>query len=134
MATRALSHDECVKLVRSPERYRPALLSVDGREPVTLRCFVLDNGDFLVPGDRALVRAAAGRTVTVTVTHRGLPALAGWTVTGLGLARPLVAADRPDPLPRISGGTVDFAVGVRVVIARLTGELTPVPERSEPRQ
>ena len=76
VATRALSHGECVKLVRSPERYRPALVSVDGREPATLRCFVVDNGDFLVPGDRALVRAAAGRTVTITVTPRGR---AGWS-------------------------------------------------------
>ena len=131
MATRALSHGECVKLVRSPERYRPALVSVDGREPATLRCFVVDNGDFLVPGDRALVRAAAGRTVTITVTHRGL---AGWTVTGLGLARPLSPADRPDPLPRLSGRAVDFTLGVRVVIARLTGELTPVPEGAAPGQ
>ncbi|SFI66967.1 hypothetical protein [Amycolatopsis sacchari] len=125
---RTLSHDECVKLVRSPVRYRRAELSVDGRDAFVRTCLVLDNGDFLVPGDRALVRTAAGRTVTVTVTHRNRHVPGGWTVSGIGLARPLVAADRPVPLPRATEQDLDFRTGVRVVVARLTGQLVSVAE------
>ncbi|WP_236791137.1 hypothetical protein [Amycolatopsis sp. GM8] len=122
MPTRTLSHGECVRLIRAPARYRPVLASIDGQDPVPLTCFVLDEGDLLVPAgrDRELVRRAIGRTVAITVTQRNLHAPGGWTVTGIGLARPLVAADRPDPLPRTTVPE-DFDAGLRVVIARLTG-------------
>jgi hypothetical protein len=125
--TRILSHGECVKLIRSPERYRPVLASVDGGDPASLTCFVLDDGDLLVPAgpDRSLIRRAAGRTVAVSVTQPNLHQPGGWTVTGIGLARPLVAADRPDPLPRTTSSVAgDFATGIRIVMARLTGQLT----------
>jgi hypothetical protein len=129
--TRTLSHRECVKLIRAPERYRHALLSIDGQDPVSLMCFVLDDGDLLVPAgqDPSLIRRAAGRTVAVTVTHRHLHAPGGWTVTGIGLARPLVAADRPVPFPRTTSAVpADFRAGIRIVTARLTGHLTSVTE------
>ncbi|TNC21820.1 hypothetical protein [Amycolatopsis alkalitolerans] len=117
MPTRTLSHGECVRLIRSPQRFRPVLASIDGQDPVSLTCFVRDDGDLLVPAgaDRALVRRAAGRTVTITVTQRNLHAPGGWTVTGIGLARPLAAAERP------RGISADFGLGLRVEIARLTG-------------
>ncbi|GAB2999187.1 hypothetical protein LWP59_20670 [Amycolatopsis acidiphila] len=122
MPAKTLSHVECVKLIRSPERYRPVLVSIDGQQPVTLTCFVLDDGDLLVPAgrDRALVRRAAGRTASVNITQRSLHPPGGWTVTGIGLARPLVAADRPDSLPRnLAPGAFD--AGIRIAMARLTG-------------
>lgn len=119
---RTLSHADCVKLIRSPERYRPVLVSIDGCRPVSLTCFVLDGGDLLVPtgGDRALICRAAGRTVSVSVTHQSPHPPGSWTVTGLGLARPLVPADRPQPLPRATS-EADFATGIRIAMARLTG-------------
>lgn len=128
LRTRALSHRECVKLIRSPERYRHALVSIDGQDPVSVMCFVLDDGDLLVPAgeDPYLIRRSASRTVAVTVTHRNLHAPGGWTVTGVGLARPLVSADRPVPFPHQTSS--EFRAGIRVVMARLTGQLTSVTE------
>ncbi|MTD53415.1 hypothetical protein [Amycolatopsis pithecellobii] len=119
---KTLTHGECVRLIRSPVRYRPVLAAIDGQEPVPLSCFVLDDGDLLVPAgrDRTLIRRASGRPVAITVTERNLHAPGGWTVTGIGLARPLVAAERPDPLPRATTRE-DFDTGLRVVIARFTG-------------
>lgn len=103
-------------------RYRPVLASIDGQDPVPLECFVLDDGDLLVPAGRnpALLRRATGRTVAITVVQRNLHAPGGWTVTGVGLARPLTAADRPDPLPH-NATAEDFDAGLHIVIARLTG-------------
>jgi hypothetical protein len=116
-----------VKLIRSPERYRPVLVSIDGREPVPLTCFVRDDGDLLVPAgqDGSLIRRAAGRTVSVRVTQRSLHPPGAWTVTGIGLARPMVAADRPHPLPRSTSATpADFGAGLRIAMARLTGHVS----------
>ncbi|KAA9157460.1 hypothetical protein FPZ12_025145 [Amycolatopsis acidicola] len=130
MPGRTLSHHECVKRARSPERYHRARLSIDGREPERYGCFVLDDGDLLVPTgpDRSLVRAASGRPVVVTISQpgRGEP---GWTITGMGLARPLVPADRPRPVPHTTGALAGrFANGIRIVMARLTGwEELPAP-------
>lgn len=126
MPARTLSHVECVKLIRSPERYRPLLVSIDGCEPVSRMCFVLDDGDLLVPAghDRSLIRHAAGRAVSVRVSQRSVHPPGSWTVTGVGLARPMLAADRPQPLPRAAGGPGAFDAGLRVVMARLTGQVT----------
>ncbi|HVV12279.1 hypothetical protein [Amycolatopsis sp.] len=135
MTARTLSHQECVKRVRSPERYREALLSVDGREPVRYACFVLDDGDLIVPTgpDRSLVRAANGRPVVVSMSQPGRGD-AGWTVTGMGLARPLAPADRPHPVPHTTGALAGrFDNGIRIVMARLTG-WEDVPEHRIPPQ
>ncbi|TNC24182.1 hypothetical protein [Amycolatopsis alkalitolerans] len=129
MRATTLSHTECVRLARSPDRYRPALASFDGAEPIPLLCLVLGDGDLLVPAgqDPSLVRMAAGRTVSVTVADRDTGG--GWVVTGVGLARPLTPADRAG-LPV----TEDFGTGIRIAMARMTGRSTaPEPEVPRPR-
>lgn len=121
-----LTHAECFRLVATPERGRHAMVSIDGAEPTRLACVVLDAGRLLIPTgtDRGLVRAAAGRPVSIEFSqqdHDGRPC---WTVHGLGLARPMVHADRPNPLPRTTV-TMEMAApfenGVVVELARLRG-------------
>lgn len=122
-----LTHDDCVRLVRSPERYRTGLISVDGHAPLVLACLILDEGDLLIPtaSDRTLQRTSRGRPVIANFTHHGL--CTSWSITGSGLARPLCERDRPDPMPHTTmpHTTVPFAGffenGIRVLMARLTG-------------
>lgn len=125
MTAGALTHAECFRLVGSPERGRLGQVSIDGRPPVALGCVVLDSGRLLIPTgtDRTLVRAAAGRPVSVEFSHHDHGGR-GWWVAGMGLARPMGYADRPDPLPRTtvtSAMTSPFANGIVVDVARLTG-------------
>lgn len=136
-----LTHAECFRLVGTPERGRHAMVSINGAPAVRLACVVLDNGRLLIPTgtDRALVRAAAGRPLSIEFTqhdHAGRPT---WQVTGVGLARPMGYADRPNPLPRT---TVTMAMarpfenGLVVELARLTGhrmlpeKATAAPDRA----
>jgi len=119
-----LSHNECVRLLGTPERGRRALVSINGDPPVPLGCLVLDQGRLLIPTgtDRTLVRASAGRPVTVEFAHDDDGE--SWTVTGTGLARPMGWADRPSPLPRTTFASdmkSPFDNGIVVVLARLTG-------------
>lgn len=122
-----LTHAECFRLVATPERGRRGMVSIDGAPPVQLACVVLDDGHLLIPTgtDRTLVRAAAGRPVWIEFTehdHEGKPS---WRVAGLGLARPMGYADRPDPLPRTTVTmemTAPFENGIVVDLARLTGQ------------
>lgn len=132
MAAIPLTHAECYRLVGTPERGRHAMVSIDGAPAVRLACVALDNGRLLIPTgtDRALVRAAAGRPVSIEFTqhdHAGGPC---WQVTGVGLARPMGYADRPNPLPRTTvtmAMATPFENGLVVELARLTGHRT-VPE------
>lgn len=126
MNSLTLTHRDCVQLVRSPERGRYGAVTIDGVAPVPLACLMLDDGDLLIPtgDDRSLVRAAAGRPVSVEFTHRDRYGHLCWTVKGVGLARPMSSLDLPRPLPRstvIETMPGAFSNGVRVVIARLTG-------------
>jgi hypothetical protein len=127
-----LTHQDCVKLVGSPERGRYGVVSIDGRPSVVLACLILGNGDLLIPSgqDTSLVRAAAGRPVTVEFTHHGHRGHGGWVITGTGLARPLRHGDTPRPIPHntlalATRGTFDN--GLRVCIARMTGHRKPAP-------
>ncbi|HET6502896.1 MAG TPA: hypothetical protein VFG87_19255 [Amycolatopsis sp.] len=120
-----LSHNECFRLLGTPERGRRALVSINGDPPVPLGCLVLDPGRLLIPTgtDRTLVRASAGRPVTVEFAHDDHGG-ESWTVTGMGLARPMVWADRPSPLPRTtftSDMASPFDNGIVVEVARLSG-------------
>ncbi|WP_199432831.1 hypothetical protein [Qaidamihabitans albus] len=126
MAATELTHQDCIKLIRSPERSRTGMVAVDGRDSVPLACFVLDNGDVLVPTgeSRALLRAAAGCPVRVEFSHRDRDGHTAWTVTGTGLARPLHRRDQPRPFPHTTGALAmlqAFQNGIRVRVARLTG-------------
>src|SRR5437763_15413334 len=86
-----LSHADCFRLVSAPERGRRAMVSIDGRPPVQLACVVLDSDRLLIPTgtDRSLVRAAAGRPVSIEFTYHDHGGQASWTVVGMGLARPM---------------------------------------------
>ncbi|GAA1939420.1 hypothetical protein [Amycolatopsis minnesotensis] len=117
-----LTHDDCVRLVRSPERYRTGLISVDGHAPLVLACLVLDEGDLLIPtaSDRTLQRTSRGCPVIANFTHHGL--CTSWSITGSGLARPLREHDRPSPMPHTPLSLAGFFEnGIRVLMARFTG-------------
>ncbi|TNC28030.1 hypothetical protein [Amycolatopsis alkalitolerans] len=124
----ALTHRECVRLLRSPERGRYGTVTIDDLAPIPLLCLMLDDGDLLIPtgDDRSLIRAAAGRPVSVEFAHRDRDNKQCWTVRGIGLARPMSALDRPRPLPRstVLATPGAFRNGIRVVIAHLTGSQT----------
>lgn len=121
-----LTHAECFRLVTTPERGRHAMISIDGAPPRKLACVVLDSGRLLIPTgtDRGLVRAAAGRPVSLEFTQHNHDSGTCWTVSGLGLARPMRPTDRPNPLPRTTV-TMEmvrpFENGVVVELARLRG-------------
>ncbi|GLY67795.1 hypothetical protein Atai01_44140 [Amycolatopsis taiwanensis] len=129
LAAIPLTHAECFRLVGTPERGRHAMVSIDGAPAVRLACVVLDSARLLIPTgtDRTLVRAAAGRPVSIEFTqhdHAGRPS---WQVVGLGLARPMGYADRPNPLPRTTVTmtmAAPFENGIVVELARLTGHRT----------
>jgi hypothetical protein len=127
-----LTHQDCVKLVGSPERGRYGVVSIDGRPSVVFACLILGNGDLLIPTgqDMSIVRAAAGRPVTVEFTHPGHRGHGGWIVTGTGLARPLRHGDTPRPIPHSTLALATRGVfdnGFRVCIARMTGHRKPAP-------
>src|SRR5690348_8092827 len=102
------------------------MVSINGAPPVQLGCVVLDDCNLLIPTstDRTLVRASAGRPVSIEFTqhdHKGRPK---WTVVGTGLARPMGYADRPNPLPHTTvtmAMASPFENGIVVELARLTG-------------
>lgn len=121
-----LTHAECVDLVRGPGRTRTALVAVDGAGPVPLACVVVGGGNVVVPTgrDTSLIRAAAGRPVEIEFAD------GGWTITGLGLARPLEPDDRP-LAPRRTGPVAlgsSFDNGILVLIARLAGHRVTAPD------
>ncbi len=121
------THSECVRLLGSPERGRRAMVSIDGRVPISLACVILDSGDLLIPAgtDRALVRSAVGRPVTVEFAQRDRHGNLSWIVNGVGLARPMRHHDPPIPLPRTTVTatmTAPFENGIRVNIARFSGD------------
>jgi|SRR5438067_11740159 len=121
-----LTHPDCTRLLRLPERGRFGMVTIGVLPPEPLGCVVLDDGDLLIPtgSSRSLVRAAAGRPVSVEFTHRDLDGQVCWTVTGIGLARPMNPLDRPNPLPHttVTATMPDaFRNGIRVIIARFTG-------------
>jgi hypothetical protein len=122
-----LTHQECVKLIGSPERARYGMVSIDGRTPRRLTCLIVGDGDLLIDIDREtpIERAIAGRPVAVEFNHRDHRGNGGWTVTGLGLARPIRSGDKPIPMPYTTLSIGAFETGVRVCIARLTGHRTP---------
>jgi hypothetical protein len=130
LAAIPLTHAECFRLVATPERGRHAMVSIDGAPPTRLACVVLDPGRLLIPtgADRGLVRAAAGRPISIEFTQRDHDGRPYWTVSGLGLARPMVHADRPNPLPRTTVTremATPFENGVVVELARLRGHRIP---------
>lgn len=134
----SLAHSECVKLVRSPERCRTALVSIEGRAPMALLCFILDNGDVLIPNgkDPVAFRVAALRPVTVEFSHLDRYGPGGWTITGAGIAYPMTYRDHLTPVTRLAvwqAKVTTFENGLRIRIARLTGSLTTV-ESAIPRQ
>jgi hypothetical protein len=122
-----LTHQECVKLIGSPERARYGMVSVDGREPRRLTCLIVGDGDLLIDLDRErpIERPMAGRPIAVEFTHHDQRGNGGWTVNGLGLARPIRGGDKPNPMPYTTLTIGAFETGVRVCIARLTGRRTP---------
>ncbi|MEU6641848.1 hypothetical protein ABZ863_04795 [Saccharomonospora sp. NPDC046836] len=126
MTVTSLSHEDCVRLVAAPDRGRVGLLSVDGNRPVPLVCFVQTDGDVLIPTgeDRTLLRAAAGRPVTVEFTHPDPDGDSSWTIVAIGLAKPLNRRDEPAGFPYTSGALAmleAFRNGLRVRVARLEG-------------
>ncbi|WP_232376116.1 hypothetical protein [Amycolatopsis aidingensis] len=103
------------------------MVSIDGRVPISLACVILDSGDLLIPAgtDRALVRSAVGRPVTVEFAQRDRHGNLSWIVNGVGLARPMRHHDPPIPLPRTTVTatmTAPFENGIRVNIARFSGD------------
>ncbi|MFD2467658.1 hypothetical protein [Amycolatopsis silviterrae] len=127
-----LTHGECVRLLRSPERGREAIVAFDGRTPVPRACLLLDAGDVLIPTgpDSGLVRVAALRPVSLEFTDRDKDGRLRWTVRGIGLARPMTGLDVPHPLPRstVLAAVPDaFRNGVRVVVARYRGNRPVIP-------
>ncbi|WP_116200205.1 hypothetical protein [Amycolatopsis circi] len=121
-----LTHRECVRLLRSPERGRRGIVAIDGLEPVPRVCLLLDAGDVLIPAgpDSGLVRVAAWRPVSLEFTDRDKEGRLRWTVRGIGLARPMTGLDVPRPLPRstvLAAMPDAFRNGVRVVVARYRG-------------
>lgn len=119
--THRLTHQDCLELVGHPPHSRTAQIAVDGAEPVVLACFVRDTGDVLVPtgNDPSLTRSATGRPVLVEITDKH----GGWTITGVGLARPLGHRDRPAFDAGLDTLAMRYAFdnGILVRIARLTG-------------
>jgi hypothetical protein len=103
------------------------MVSIDGRTPRRLTCLIVGDGDLLIDIDREtpIERAIAGRPVAVEFNHRDHRGNGGWTVTGLGLARPIRSGDKPIPMPYTTLSIGAFETGVRVCIARLTGHRTP---------
>ncbi|GAB3360923.1 hypothetical protein [Amycolatopsis echigonensis] len=121
-----LTHRECVRLLRSPERGRHGIVAIDGLKPVPRVCLLLDAGDVLIPTgpDSGLVRVAALRPVSLEFTDRGKDGRLRWTVRGIGLARPMTGLDVPHPVPRstvLAAMPDAFRNGVRVVVARYRG-------------
>lgn len=121
-----LTHRECVRLLRSPERGRHGIVAIDGLKPVPRVCLLLDAGDVLIPTgpDSGLVRVAALRPVSLEFTDRAKDGRLRWTVRGIGLARPMTGLDVPHPVPRstvLAAMPDAFRNGVRVVVARYRG-------------
>lgn len=120
-----LHHADCLELVRGTGERHTARVAVDGASPLLLACFVRAGGDVLVPTgtDASLTRAATGKPVAVEFS--GEETGQGWTVRGVGLARPLGHRDRPRPA---AGDALAlryaFDNGIRIRIARLTGSRT----------
>ncbi|WP_157360502.1 hypothetical protein [Amycolatopsis thermoflava] len=122
-----LPHNECVKVLRAPERSHYCWMSIDGRHPVRLACLVRDDGDLLIPATipRPLIAELTWRPVTVEFHSRAAHGPSWWTVTGKGLARPLSMNDLPKPLPHttiLSSDPESFRHGLRVLVARYTGQ------------
>jgi hypothetical protein len=138
MAESALNHEDCVKLLQSPERGRRVRVSIDGGPATPLACLVLSNGDLLLPGDRdrSFARRSIWRPVTVEFDYRDSHGRPAWTVTGRGLAQPLRSGDRPHPLPYTTVDLDDdttFEDGIRVWIARLHAVRPDEPAVPRPR-
>ncbi|MBK1788450.1 hypothetical protein [Prauserella cavernicola] len=126
-----LTHSDCLRLVCAHGHSHTAMVAVDGETPVPLACFVQDGGDVLVPTgiDPTLTRAATGRPVTISFAGEH----SSWTVTGVGLARPLDHHDRP-AFQHVLALRYAFDNGIHVRIARLSGQrvaLLPIPEQRD---
>ncbi|EME58582.1 hypothetical protein H074_18423 [Amycolatopsis decaplanina DSM 44594] len=130
-----LAHSECVKLIRTPERRREALISINGCSPVAMPCFMVDNGDLLFSSGEvpAIFHGAAFQPVTVEFLHIDRYEPGGWTITGTGIAYPMTYSNHLTNLAVRKARAGSFEDGLRIRIARFTGYRTTV-EPVIPRQ
>ncbi|MFF5987620.1 hypothetical protein [Prauserella flavalba] len=132
MDTLELTHSDCLALVCSHDHSHTAMIAIDGGRPRPVACFVREGGDVLVPTgtDPSLTRAATGRPVTISFGGER----SSWTITGVGLARPLGHHDRPR-LPHVLALRYAFDNGILVRIARLSGhrftDTAPIPAQRD---
>lgn len=115
-----------VELLAAPHRAQLGMVSVDDAPPVPLACFVLENGDVLIPtGESRSLELAADRCpVRVEFTRRAPDTDRDWVIVAAGLGRPLTRRDEPAPLPYTSGALAlldVFRHGIRVCVERIEG-------------